>query len=443
MMVPPPDSFPLRFCSSRRRGLPFLLKAAALPPVIALLLALSPHAPLKAEDESPSDLKCITCHSKEASWFGKGLHSKNGLDCVSCHGGDPALLEGACVGNSSFRGIPKGVEAVELCGSCHSDVEKMHQYGLDTDQYQLYRSSEHGRALYEKGDENVATCVSCHGAHGIGGVKDPRSPVYKQNIPATCSKCHSDPALMEPYGLPADTFDSYLAGEHGRRLFEDREVSSPACSDCHGSHGATPPKVKEIANVCGSCHRNTHEYFRQGPHRDLENQCTACHHHHKTRNLRGEPLTGTAEGLCGACHTKGDGGLEAAESLARAIGGLDRRIDETRHRIRETRSAGIFISEEEDYLEEAILILAEVEPMIHTAIAAPINDAVSRGEAVLDNIVDSLEVKRRAIRDRKIVTAIAAAAILFFCLVLYARIRLIEMRQPVIRNGEPIGDRDK
>ena len=59
------------------------------------------------------------------------------------------------------------------------------------DQAVEYATSVHGQRL-AKGDTKVATCISCHGAHGVRLVSDAKSPVYALNVAATCTKCHSD-----------------------------------------------------------------------------------------------------------------------------------------------------------------------------------------------------------------------------------------------------------
>jgi cytochrome c553 len=58
-------------------------------------------------------------------------------------------------------------------GPPHSNPIMMRPYNLRTDQLALYKTSQHGRLLYQKGDRNTATCVSCHGTHDIKSVNDP------------------------------------------------------------------------------------------------------------------------------------------------------------------------------------------------------------------------------------------------------------------------------
>ena len=57
-------------------------------------------------------------------------------------------------------GKPKGWAVAQMCGSCHSDIERMRVINprLPTDQLAQYRTSEHGKRA-QKGNERVATCV--------------------------------------------------------------------------------------------------------------------------------------------------------------------------------------------------------------------------------------------------------------------------------------------
>ena len=37
-------------------------------------------------------------------------------------------------------------------------------------------------------------------------------------------------------------------------LLEKGDMSAPACNNCHGNHGAVPPKTRDISVVCSNCH---------------------------------------------------------------------------------------------------------------------------------------------------------------------------------------------
>ena len=96
--------------------------------------------------------------------------------------------------------------------------------------------------------------MSCHGAHGIQPVKDSRSPVSTRRVAETCNKCHGDAALMAGYKLPSDVYAKWKKSVHYAARTEKGDLSAPTCNSCHGNHGAAPPEVGSVVNVCGTCH---------------------------------------------------------------------------------------------------------------------------------------------------------------------------------------------
>ena len=124
---------------------------------------------------------------------------------------------------------------------------------LRVDQLSQYWTSKHGQLL-KTGDTKAAVCTDCHGVHGIQSVKFPKSPTFPWNIPQTCGRCHADPNLMKDYQIPTNQLEQYKGSVHAQALFDKKDLSAPACNDCHGNHGAVPPEVQSIASVCRQCH---------------------------------------------------------------------------------------------------------------------------------------------------------------------------------------------
>jgi formate dehydrogenase gamma subunit len=63
------------------------------------------------------------------------------------------------------------------------------KYNLPADRVKTFFESYHGLAA-ENGSTRAANCGSCHGFHLVLASSDPLSSVYKDNLPATCGKCH-------------------------------------------------------------------------------------------------------------------------------------------------------------------------------------------------------------------------------------------------------------
>ena len=71
------------------------------------------------------------------------------------------------------------LEIMNRCGRCHQDIAK------------TYFDTYHGK-VSRLGYTKTAKCYDCHGAHDILKVTDPHSHLSRDNVVATCRKCHAD-----------------------------------------------------------------------------------------------------------------------------------------------------------------------------------------------------------------------------------------------------------
>ncbi len=250
-------------------------------------------------------------HAQIADEWEKSVHGQANVGCADCHGGDPRSdeMNVSMDPKNGFIGVPPRVIVPEICGGCHSDPDRMRQYGLNTDQYLKYVDSVHGKRLKEEGDTRVAICTDCHGVHDIQKASDPASPVYSLNIPDLCAGCHADPKRMEPYGIPTDQYDLYKISVHGKALLEKQDLRAASCVSCHGSHGAKPPESEEVINVCGKCHAATQKYYNESRHAKIGKngpKCVTCHGEHDifppTDDMFVHPEGFGEERHCGTCH---------------------------------------------------------------------------------------------------------------------------------------------
>jgi hypothetical protein len=246
---------------------------------------------------------CLACHAAQREAATLGVHSQHGIRCVDCHGGNAAVrtLPGAHQGR--FIGSPDKVATAQLCGSCHSDPNRMREYGLPTGQLSQFRTSRHGQLLFGQHNTAAPTCTDCHGTHIIYPPYDARSRVYPTNIPGTCAHCHSDTKLMAKYKLRTDQLDQFRNSAHGVALFQKQNFAAPTCINCHGAHSALPPKGTEVASVCGQCHALVDQAFEQGPHgvasrNDKLHGCLGCHTNHSTERVAIDKIGAT----CDRCH---------------------------------------------------------------------------------------------------------------------------------------------
>ncbi|HEY3246091.1 MAG TPA: hypothetical protein VGM03_22335, partial [Phycisphaerae bacterium] len=217
---------------------------------------------------------------------------------------EPEILEryqrgGSVPGGSfdhgaSFTGKVARRDVPERCGTCHADVARMNPYGLPADQLARYRTSGHGKALFERGDERVAVCIDCHGTHQVLKASDPRSPTNPHNVPATCGRCHADEQRMAAARLPTAVVSEYMASVHGVGLLGRHDTAMPNCATCHDNHAAAPPGFASVDVVCRRCHPTDDDHFLASPHAKYKTfpRCLACHggeHGHAIRRVTRVP----------------------------------------------------------------------------------------------------------------------------------------------------------
>lgn len=219
---------------------------------------LYPHEPVEAtsarEYSLQSNSRCERCHEGN---FDKALDSVHGaaldegnLDaamCTDCHGA---------------HDIPPPDEPRErishTCQQCHSGI------------FDTYSQSVHGEALLVDSNQDVPTCIECHGVHDIS---DPTTSMARNRSPELCAECHADEELMTQYDISTEVFETYVADFHGETvtLFEHEDptvaTNKAVCFDCHGVHDIRPVDDPEngikvnLLETCRQCHPDASENF--------------------------------------------------------------------------------------------------------------------------------------------------------------------------------------
>jgi len=316
---------------------------------------------------------CADCHRDLVAAQGPDVHAAAGLACASCHRGDPSATDTAAAkaSRTGFVARPRGWAVATLCGGCHSDIEGMRTLNprLPTDQLAQYRTSQHGK-LAQKGSLRMATCVSCHGHHGIRHVKDPASPASKERIVETCTGCHN-PQYMAGAEVPADQLEKYRASVHGRKRLVERDPGAPACNDCHGNHGAAPPGVYAVTHVCGKCHVTQAELFEASSHAKHFREasvppCTTCHNHHDVMPTSDELLGTGPGGACGACHQPGDRCDVATRAMKEGLSRLDQAAARARASLAHADRLGMDVERATYDLSPATEALVRARVVVHT-----------------------------------------------------------------------------
>jgi len=385
---------------------------------------------------------CIDCHSKldgkpgePAKLFKDDIHRARGLACNDCHGGDPskADMKEAKSPYTGYLGKPKPADIPAFCGKCHSDASVMKRFNpqLRVDQVQEYFTSVHGTRLRE-GDEKVATCASCHGIHGIRAPGDPLSTVNPTKVAETCAKCHANADYMKEYGIPHDQYDKFKSSVHAKAIYEKNDLSAPTCNDCHGNHGAVPPGITSVANVCGQCHNRQQTLFQDSPHKNAFDklgvgECVRCHNNHQILPPT-DAMTGVGEGsVCVSCHT-GDKGFAAAKRIGETMTGLNAKIKDAEKILDEAERAGMEVSHAKFDLKDAQDALTNARVLIHSTSFDQIGKAVAPRLEIANKSYGAGQAGFAELNFRRKGLAVSLVFILMLAFLVYLKIRQIESK---------------
>jgi predicted CXXCH cytochrome family protein len=386
---------------------------------------------------------CISCHQEIGDEMAapidlvkNDVHGHRGFSCVSCHGGDPKIndVDASMDPKKGFVGKPEPRQVAAFCGKCHSNAEFMKQFNpaLRIDQQSEYTTSVHGKRIAQ-GDVRPATCISCHGAHGVRPVKDPNSPVYPTRVATTCGGCHSNPDTMKPYGIPTDQAAKYLKSVHAEALLKKQDLSAPTCNDCHGNHGAAPPGTASVGNVCGTCHMRQSELFAESPHQSAFDalgipQCLACHSNHEVQHPTDASLGVESKAVCVTCHDKGEPGYATAQAMHNGLSTLDGEIAASRLIVDRAARAGMEVSGAGFDLNDARDKLINSRVMVHSFSTDELMKAVEPGRDVArkarragEDALQELQFRRKGLAISLLVIGMAITGV-------YLKIRQIEGR---------------
>jgi hypothetical protein len=384
---------------------------------------------------------CVTCHStlegalsQPAKDFESDVHHQAGLSCADCHGGNPTDDSmDAMSAARGFRGAPPKARLPEFCGRCHSNGDYMRHYNpkLRTDQLTQYWTSVHGKKL-KGGDTNVAACVDCHGVHNILAVSDSRAPVYPTNVATTCGRCHSDSHLMAGYKIPSDQVARYEKSMHAQVLAQG-DVSAPTCTTCHGNHGATPPGVTSVANVCGTCHVFFVQMFQKSPHGAAFEKmglpgCVQCHSNHEIVKPSDDWVGVGPKSICVSCHVEGDAGYAAAQKISADLAKVNKAQDQAEDILSTAERSGMEVSSARVELSQSNETIVKARVNVHTLEPEEVRKLTDHGVEISTK---AFAAGTAALRERDLRRKGLGISLIFIAMAiagLYFKIRDIEAR---------------
>lgn len=375
-----------------------------------VVIARQPAAPQPVATQGTADVQ------DPAVAFQGDVHQQNGITCASCHGG----------------GTPGPVDRTKIaaqCASCHSDPAYMRKFRpqVRTDQHAQYLTSVHGQQM-SRGETQVATCSDCHKAHGVLPVRDTRSPVAPSNVAATCATCHADADRMGPFNRDPAVFDDWSHSVHAAALLERGDTSAPTCSTCHGSHGATPPGIDSVANVCSTCHIREAELYHSSTKRlafeamELP-ACLTCHSNHRIEHPTDAWIDFTEPALCATCHATDTPGAPVIRTMRTGFDRLNEAFESAEAVLTRAEHAGMLVDDGMSALRDAQESRVRLRVLVHAFAEDPFTASfdegmasTARAQAAGDAAMDELTFRRRGL-------ALATLAILGFLLTLGYKIR--------------------
>jgi hypothetical protein len=381
-----------------------ILLAGALLVPASVAAQATPALPLRsaiARADTSND--CLLCHAAQREAATAGIHSQHGIRCVDCHGGNAAARTLPDAHQGHFIGSPNKVQTALLCGSCHSDPNRMREYGLPTGQLSQFRTSRHGQLLFGQNDTDAPTCTDCHGTHIIYPPYDARSRVYPTNIPGTCAHCHADATLMSKYHLRTDQLTQFRGSAHGVALFQNHDFAAPTCISCHGAHSALPPTGTEVASVCGQCHALVDQAFTLGPHGAASrggklSGCLACHTNHGTEVVATDHIAAT----CEKCHAPGSQPGQMGVDLQRTAAQANRDMQSAQQAVAAMERAGRQVGYYRFRYQEAVTYYQQIAQAQHSLDTAKVDDLARKVSAVSVNLTDAANSTQEQLWEHKL-----------------------------------------
>ena len=205
-----------------------------------------------AEGRAAMRRACENCHAQAVQTSQVGVHADS-VACIQCHG------------VHDMRPVPdpatKSIDIVlaRACSRCHPGVAR------------TYWTDIHGRTAQAQargalplGVDTAATCIACHGEHGIRRHDD---PTWRFAVADACSRCHPR------YGT------TYRDSYHGQATRVGSRKAAQ-CHNCHPPHHVLPEREAassvapaNVVTTCRQCHAEARGNFAgYQPHANPRNR---------------------------------------------------------------------------------------------------------------------------------------------------------------------------
>jgi predicted CXXCH cytochrome family protein len=234
---------------------------------------------------------------------------------------------------------------------------------------------------------------------------------------------------MSFYGIPTDQDELYQKSVHYESMVQKGDLSAPTCNDCHGNHGAIPPGIESIDNVCGTCHFSNKELFDKSPHleafKDMDQpECVTCHSNHEIKHT-GEYMMDTETGVCWDCHDTDSVAGQTTLSLISELEGLIRKHEVADSLITLAETKGMEVQEFKVKLIDNNSHITSARNLVHTLSLEAMKEETDPGNVLAESIIEGGFEALEEISTRRIGMLISLLFILLVILALYFKIKLL------------------
>ena len=189
---------------------------------------------------------------------------------------------------------------------------------------------------------------------------------------------------MAEYKLPADVVEKYKTSYHAHLVLDKGDLSAPTCVTCHGNHGARPPGVAEVEQVCGKCHVRQRELYEKSPHAEVAAAggfpgCIGCHGNHAIQKAS----VSLFAQACVKCHSTDPKQLAVRDEIAGLLQRANADYNAAAAKVREATLRGLATDDEQLLLQEAHTQLTQLEALQHTLTPATLKPVTERAESAV------------------------------------------------------------
>jgi Doubled CXXCH motif (Paired_CXXCH_1) len=207
---------------------------------------------------------------------------------------------------------------------------------------------------------------------------------------------------MTGYSIPIDQFAKYSGSVHHDALAVRGDLSAPTCTTCHGNHGAAPPGVDKVQNVCSTCHAFQDQMYEKSTHKVAFEEaslpgCVVCHSNHGISHPTDAKLGTGPDAVCMQCHKPGDSCDQARAGLLGDLGRLEQAIRRADQSLGIAEASGMEVSEARLAQSQARDSLTKARVTIHSFRKDLVDQDIKLG---LDVAAKNLQAGQKAMAER-------------------------------------------